>query len=225
MEKIIVLNHKMNMEYEEVQNYLKNIKELEINPIIFPTAIYAKEFVDSGIKTGLQNIYSQNSGPYTGEISPSQAKSIGIDYVLIGHFERRKIFKETNKDINEKIKAAINNNLKVILCVGEGKNENQEEIIKTQIIEGLKDIKEEIIIAYEPTWAIGSNEMPNKKELENIIKYIKSFFDYDIMVLYGGSVGADTIKTIKEVNAVSGYLIGGNSTNISELKKIKEVIS
>lgn len=225
MEKIIALNHKMNMEYEDIKKYLENIKKLEINPIIFPTAIYAKEFVDNGVTTGLQNIYSQNSGPYTGEISPSQAKSLGIDYALIGHFERREIFKETNKDINEKIKAAINNDLKVILCIGEGKNEDYQETIKKQIIEGLKDIKEEIIIAYEPTWAIGSNEIPNQQKIENIIKYIKSFFDYDIMVLYGGSVNAEAIKTLKEVNAVSGYLIGGNSTNISELKRIKEVVS
>lgn len=225
MEKIIALNHKMNLEYDEIKEYIKEIKKIQLNPIIFPTSIYAKELINNNIITGLQNVYHQNKGPYTGEISPRQAKSIGIEYVLVGHYERRELFKETNKEINEKIKSAIENKLKVILCIGEKKEEDYKEVLKKQITESLKDINDKVIIAYEPVWAIGSNEIPSQEEIKKIIKYIKSLFNYDVKVLYGGSVNSQTIKKLKEVNEVSGYLIGSNSTSISELKQIKEVVN
>ncbi len=224
MEKIVALNHKMNMDYDEIKVYIQNLKKLNLDPIVFPTAIYAKDFIENNIKTGLQNIYYQESGSYTGEISPKQAQSLGIEYALIGHFERREIFNETNADINKKVKAALQNNLKVILCIGEKRNEDYKEILKKQIEEGLNGVTKEVIIAYEPVWSIGSKQTLDKKEIENIIKYIKSLFSYDIMVLYGGSVDSAIINDLKEVNIVSGFLIGGNSTNIQELAKIKEVV-
>lgn len=225
MEKIIALNHKMNMNYSEIKDYINELKKLNLNPIVFPTALYIKDFVINDLKTGIQNIYYKNEGPFTGEISPSQAKSIGIDYALIGHLERRELFKENNEEINKKIKAALDNNLKVIFCVGEKKEEDYKIALKKQIEEGLKDVEEEVIIAYEPIWAIGTNETPCKVDIKNVINYIKSLVNYDIMVLYGGSVDSAIVNDLKEVNEVSGFLIGGNSTNISELTKIKEVVS
>ncbi len=224
MEKIIVLNHKMNMRYSEIKDYIKILKKIDLDPIVFPTSIYAKDFIDNKIKTGIQNIYYKNEGPYTGEISGSQARSLGIDYALIGHHERRELFKESNEEINKKIKAALRDNLKVILCVGEKKADDYKKVLKKQIEEGLKDINDEIIIAYEPAWSIGTNEIPCKEEVKNVINYIKSLVNYDIIVLYGGSVDSTVIKDLKEVNEVSGFLIGGNSTNISELIRIKEVV-
>lgn len=224
MEKIIALNHKMNMSYDETKEYINELKKIDLNPIVFPTAIYAKEFVDGNFKTGIQNIYSKNNGPYTGEISPSQAKSLGINYVLIGHSERRELFKETNEEINKKIKSALENDLKVIFCVGEKKEEDYKVVLKNQIETTLNGIDKEIIIAYEPVWAVGTNETPCKEDIKKIIKYIKSLTNYDIMVLYGGSVDSTIIDNLKEVEEVSGFLIGGNSTNISELIKIKEAV-
>lgn len=224
MEKIIALNHKMNMSYDETKEYINELKKIDLNPIVFPTAIYAKEFIDNKFKTGIQNIYSKNNGPYTGEISPSQAKSLGINYALIGHSERRELFKETNEEINKKIKSALENDLKVILCVGEKKEEDYKVILKNQIESALNGIDKEIIIAYEPVWAVGTNETPCKEDIKKIIKYIKSLTNYDIMVLYGGSVDSTIIDNLKEVEEVSGFLIGGNSTNISELIKIKEAV-
>ena len=224
MEKIIVLNHKMNMRYSEIKDYIKILKKIDLDPIVFPTSIYAKDFIDNKIKTGIQNIYYKNEGPYTGEISGSQARSLGIDYALIGHHERRELFKESNEEMNKKIKAALRDNLKVILCVGEKKADDYKKVLKKQIEEGLKDINDEIIIAYEPAWSIGTNEIPCKEEVKNVINYIKSLVNYDIIVLYGGSVDSTVIKDLKEVNEVSGFLIGGNSTNISELIRIKEVV-
>lgn len=225
MEKIIVLNHKMNMRYNEIKDYIKTLKKLNLKPIVFPTSIYAKEFIENNFKTGIQNIYYKNEGPYTGEISVGQAKSLGIEYVLIGHSERREIFSESNEEINKKIKAALRDDLKVILCVGEKKAEDYKKVLKKQITECLKDINEEVIIAYEPVWSIGTNEIPSKEEVKKIINYIKSLTNYDIMVLYGGSVDSTVIKTLKEVEEVSGFIIGGNSTNINELIRIKEVVS
>ena len=224
MEKIVVLNHKMNMRYSEIKDYIKVLKKIDLDSIVFPTSIYAKDFVEHNIKTGIQNIYYKNEGPYTGEISSSQAKSLGIDYVLVGHQERREIFNETNEEINKKIKSALKEKLKVILCVGEKKANDYKKSIKKQIEEGLKDISEEVIIAYEPVWAIGTNETPSIEYIKNVVNYIKSLLNYDIIVLYGGSVDSAVVKELKEVNEVSGFLIGGNSTNISELNRIKEVV-
>lgn len=225
MEKIIALNHKMNMEQNQIEEYIESLKKLDLNVLVFPTSIYAQKFINEDIQTGLQNIYHKENGAYTGEISPKQAKSIGVSHVIIGHSERRCIFGETNEEINKKIKHAQENNLKVILCVGEKQNEYYKEILKSQIEEGLKDIKEEVIIAYEPVWAIGNKITPSNNEIEEILKYIKSLFNYNVKVLYGGSVNSETIKTLKEVNEVAGYLIGGVSTDINELEKIKEVLN
>lgn len=224
MEKIIALNHKMNMEQEQINQYINSLKKLDLNVVVFPTAIYAKSFINEGFQTGLQNIYHKENGAYTGEVSPKQAKSIGVSHVIIGHSERRCIFGETNEDINKKIKQAQENNIKVILCIGEKQNEYYKEILKKQIEEGLKNITEEVIIAYEPVWAIGNKITPSNREIEEILKYIKSLFKYNVKVLYGGSVNSETIKTLKEVNEVAGYLIGGVSTDIKELEKIKEVL-
>ena len=224
MEKIIALNHKMNLNYGELKTYINGLKKLNLNVLVFPTSIYAKTFIDSGLPTGLQNIYFHKRGAYTGEISPKQAASLGIKYVLIGHSERREKFHETLEDINNKIRCALMEDLNVILCVGEDDGEDYKVVLKKQILTALKDISGEIMIAYEPKWAIGSQVIPSNKRIEAAVKYIKSLFDYDVKVLYGGSVNSETIKTLNEVNVVSGYLIGGGSTNLNELKKIKEVV-
>ena len=224
MEKIIALNHKMNMDYDELQNYIQDLKQLKLNPLVFPTAIHAPYFVRNNFQTGLQNIYFQDNGAYTGETSPKQARKLGIKYVLVGHSERREIFSESNQEINKKIRLALDNDLKVILCVGEKQDEDYKKVIKNQLEEGLKNITTPVIIAYEPVWAIGSGKIPDNHHIENVIKYIKSLINYDVKVLYGGSINSQNIKQINEVKNVSGYLIGGSSTNISELKKIKEVV-
>ncbi len=227
MEKIIVANHKMNMTLQDTQEYIKVLKNASFKPIICPTSIYAKIFIDSGFETALQNVYFENKGAYTGEISPWQAKSLGVKYVIIGHSERREIFKEDNKQINKKIKKALENELKVILCIGETLEQraNYQTVLSKQITEGLKDIEDRIIIAYEPIWAIGTGIIPTNEEITETTKFIKSLFSYDVDVLYGGSVNKNNIEALKEVNVVSGYLIGGASIYAEELIKIGEVVS
>lgn len=223
MEKIVVANHKMNLDLNEIKDFISKTKGKQV--IVCPTSIYTSYFIDGGIVTGLQNIYHEDFGAYTGEISPKQAKSLGIDYAIIGHSERRTVFKEDNNIINKKIKKALENGLKVIFCIGEKLNEDYKVVLENQITEGLNNIQEEIIVAYEPVWSIGTGKIPTNEDIIKVTNYIKEFFSYEVKVLYGGSVNTSNINTLNEVKEVSGYLIGGASTNADELIKIIEVVS
>ena len=224
MEKIIIANHKMNLNKDQIKNYINVIKNTKLNIVIAPTSIYIPYFIENNIKTALQNIYSENEGYYTGEISPMQAKKMNVEYVMIGHSERRRVFNETDEDINKKIKKALENNLKVILFIGDNIGEDYKEILHNQIIEDLKDVTKEVIIAYEPVYAIGTNITPEKEELKEIIKYIKNHFKYNVKVLYGGSVTKKTAKNLK-MNELDGYVIASSSLNPDEFLEIGEVLS
>ncbi len=224
MAKMMVANHKMNMDLPDILNYIAKLKQIDKEIIICPTAIYAPYFIKAGFTTGLQNIYYQDKGAYTGEISAAQAKSLGAEYVIIGHSERRDIFKETNQDINKKIQKALEHDLKVILCLGEHQDEDYHQVLAQQLQECLAGIDREVIIAYEPVWAIGTGLTPTNEQITQAITYIKSLLDYDVKILYGGSVNSKNIEILNAVNVVSGYLIGGASTKIDELIKISEVV-
>ncbi len=233
--KLVVANFKMSMDTSDVNNYLKDIATLDNkNVVICPTSIYLPYFLKKKFEVGLQNVYKEDLGAYTGEISPKQAYSIGVRYVILGHSERRQYFKETNEFVNEKIKACLKNNLKVILCIGETKEERDllktKRILKKQIVSCLKDLKsiQNVVIAYEPIWSIGTNITPTNAEIEDAITFIKDvvweLFEAKIKVLYGGSVNENNIKSLNSINNVDGFLVGGASTNYSKFKKIiKEV--
>ena len=233
--KLVVANFKMSMDTSDVNNYLKDIATLDNkNVVICPTSIYLPYFLKKKFEVGLQNVYKEDLGAYTGEISPKQAYSIGVRYVILGHSERRQYFKETNEFVNEKIKACLKDNLKVILCIGETKEERDllktKRILKKQIVSCLKDLKsiQNVVIAYEPIWSIGTNITPTNAEIEDAITFIKDvvweLFEAKIKVLYGGSVNENNIKSLNSINNVDGFLVGGASTNYSKFKKIiKEV--
>ncbi len=223
MEKLIVANHKMNLTYKEMTNYLNEIKDLDI--IFFPSSIYIPYFSGNKIKAGIQNIYVGDFGSYTGEISAYQAKSIGVSFALIGHAERRILFKEDDELINKKVKSALHNNLNVILCVGEDKTDDYKSVIENQIKKDLEGIDKEVIISYEPIWAIGNGITPPIEKIEEVITFIKSLFDYDVKVIYGGSVGTYNIDTLNKIPNVSGFIVGAESLDTKKLKKIREVTS
>ena len=224
MEKIIIANQKMNMTLDDTKKFIKGLLKANFNYIVCPSSLYIPYYVGKGIDTGIQNIYTEDFGAYTGEVSACQAKSVGVKYVLIGHSERRRIFNETDSEVNLKVKKALENELKVILCVGENLGEDYKEVLHRQISLGLKDINDEVIIAYEPVYSIGTGIVPSNEEIIEVIKYIKSLFDYDVKVLYGGSVNLDTAEKLKEIDLLSGYLVGTAATKIDEFIKIGEVL-
>lgn len=228
MKKLVLANLKMYLNNKiDVQNYLNELKEDKDKFIAFPPIIYLDKFLQNGFTSGVQNISVHKEGAHTGEVSAWSACEVGAKYALIGHSEIKQNTNESDEVINQKIKTALNHNLKVVLCVGENieaYNQNQTKaILKSQIHNALKDIKDEIIISYEPVWAIGSGSTPTNNEIEDIVNYIKSLFTYDIKVLYGGSVSEKNIETLNQIKNLDGFLIGYAATIPSSLKKIIEV--
>ena len=181
---------------------------------------FHKKFKNCLIDIGAQNCHENDDyGAHTGYINSKMLKSIGANYVIIGHSENRKKG-ENNNLINLKVKSAIKAKLKVILCIGETLSEKRKRktksILSKQIKIGLKNIKKNsnIFIAYEPIWSIGTGNIPNQYELEKILEFIKKRFKGKApKILYGGSVNPQNIMDLKGVNYLDGFLIGGASQN------------
>ena len=227
MTKLVLANLKMYLNNKiDTQNYLNDLKQEKDKFIVFPPIIYLDRFIQNGFITGIQNISVHKEGAHTGEVSALSAYDLGAKYVLLGHSEIRQKG-ESDELINQKIKIALKNNLKVVLCVGENLeayNQNQtKEIINNQISKALKNIDEEIMISYEPVWAIGTGKTPTNNEIEDVVSYIKSLFNYKIKVLYGGSVSENNIESLNKIKNLDGFLIGHAATKPSSLKKIIEV--
>ena len=224
--KLICCNFKMNLLKKDISNYLNTINnKIEKEKVIFfPSIPYIEEFSKNGYLVGSQDISFVDFGSITGDTSINQLKELGITYTIIGHSERRKFF-DDDKYISKKIKLALNNNIKVILCIGEFEKNIQEEtniFLKNEIDLAFIDNKElinnnNLIIAYEPIWAIGSGVMPDEKCLSNTISFIKNYVmntcNLNLKVLYGGSINLDNIKNIEKITEIDGYLIGGSSLN------------
>ena len=235
--KYIIANLKMNMSTTEISEYLKKInkKIFVSNLIICPTSIYIPYFLNHSYDVGIQNIFYENDGPFTGEISPKQASSLGIKYAIIGHSDRRNIG-EDNLIINKKIKKTLENGMKVILCIGETFEEREmfktDRVLKQQILSALRGISKKdftnILIAYEPVWAVGTNKLPNKKEIGACISFIKNICKINLegipFILYGGSINEKNIIELNEIDDVDGFLIGNSSCNADKLIKIIDVI-
>ena len=241
----IIANWKMNpVSFGEVDNLIKTIKKGikksdQVKIIICPPVVYLSRIkINSSFDLGVQNIFWEDKGAYTGEISAAIAKNLKVRYTIIGHSERRKYLKETDEMINLKIQSALKNNLKPILCVGETLKEKQEdktsEIIVNQIEKALKNISKFKIqnskfqVAYEPIWAIGTGETPLTDEIMSanllIKKTISGLYDRETAektpILYGGSVNSKNAYDFVSKTGMNGLLIGGASLNGSEFVKI-----
>lgn len=229
MPKIVVGNMKMMLTKYQVESCIDIIdkkKFSNIDLILCPSYIYLSWFEAKNYSLGAQNVFYKQKGAYTGEISPMQLKDLGVKYSIIGHSERRILFNEDDDLINKKIKACLEENLNIILCIGENKEQKDMKkssvIIKKQITKALSNIKKEdlnkIIIAYEPIYAIGTGYSLDINEINSNIKFIKKIlkntFDYECKVIYGGSVSKDNIKDITEVS--DGVMIGKLSSNIDD---------
>ncbi len=231
--KLIIANLKTYMTAIDISQYLKQLKEVNNdNLIICPSNLYIPYFLKD-FKVGAQNVLDQDLGANTGEVVAKQLNSLGIKYSIVGHSERRAYFKETNELINRKINACLKERITPILCIGETyaqyKNKETKYVLKKQIKEALKNINGEVIIAYEPIWAIGTGVVPTTDIINEVTLYIKEIvkntYNKDVLVLYGGSVNDKNINELNTINIVDGYLIGKASTDALTLKNILEAVS
>ncbi|MDD2435399.1 MAG: triose-phosphate isomerase [Bacilli bacterium] len=238
--KLVVANLKMNFVYDEIKSYiLQAKKEITTSQVVIcPTSIYIPYFLQGNYALGVQNTADDSEGVYTGELSPKQAYSMGVKYTILGHSERRIKFNEDDLMVNKKVIEAIKHNLTVILCVGETQSERAlrktEQVVKRQLINCLRgleyDMFHNIVIAYEPVWAIGSNITPTVEDIIGITNYIKnavsSSYQYEnIRVLYGGSVNEKNIRELNSINEVDGFLVGTASLDFQKLTKIINVVT
>ncbi len=247
MKKYIMGNFKMNMTLKETESYIEKFLPLvetsKNEVVIFPSftnlMFASQKLTASKVMLGAQNIHFESKGAFTGEVTSSQIASVGAKYVILGHSERRKYNLEKNEVINKKIKEALGQGLKVVLCVGETKYERQnkkyKQVIQKELLECLKGLYENelknIVVAYEPIWSIGTGKLPAVKEIEEVVKIIREqiMTEYsekaskNIKVLYGGSVSSQNAKIFSIINGVNGLLVGGASLNPEEFAKICKV--
>ena len=242
--KVIAGNWKMNMLPNDAINFIEKLsiltKETQNEVIIcapYTDLFYALLMAqNTHIKIGAQNMHFEKKGAFTGEISGEMLKTIRVEYVIIGHSERREYFAETDETVNKKVKAAYEVGLKPILCVGETLEQREqgktEEVITNQTekaLEGLsKEQVEEVIIAYEPIWAIGTGKTATAEDAENSIKAIREKIATQygnevaqkVIIQYGGSVKSGNSKELFDMPDIDGGLVGGASLDAEEFAKI-----
>lgn len=234
--KIIIANMKMNLTIDMIHEYISKMSKYK-DFIICPSSLYVPYFIQEGFKVGVQNISEHFMGENTGEISVNQVVSMGIKYVIVGHSDRRQHFKEKDDVVNKKVCIATDNNLTCILCVGETILEKKagitKEVIRKQVIDDLNNVNKErynnILIAYEPMWAIGTGVVPTKDEIIEIVNFIKQTasdkYDFVPLVLYGGSTNENNIEELSKINVVDGFLIGGACLIPEKFIKIIETVN
>ena len=242
--KVIAGNWKMNMLPNEAIEYIEKLSKFvkDTNNEVVLCVPYVDLFYalltaqNTNIKIGAQNMHFEEKGAYTGEVSPKMLKAINVEYVIIGHSERRQYFNETDETVNKKVKAAFENGLKPIVCVGETlqQRENGEtaKIITNQTklaLEGLTNEQvENTIIAYEPIWAIGTGKTATSEDANNSIKEIRNEIAKNygqntadrVIIQYGGSVKSKNAKELFTMSDIDGGLVGGASLDPEEFSKI-----
>lgn len=230
--KLIIANLKMNLTLDKILDYKKIINEKQDNLIIAPPYIYLDVMKSQNYDIASQDGYYVDNGAYTGEVSFNQLKSMGVNYSIIGHSERRQKFNETNNIVKEKYLSSLRNGITPIVCVGETKEErlsNKTFDIIEEEIKVLMDSKtESIIIAYEPIWAIGTGLTPTLEEIESVHKFIKEIlnkYNLNSKILYGGSVNLNNIKEFSKSDHIDGFLIGSASLDPNNLlNMINEIV-
>jgi len=243
---IIAGNWKMNKDIKETFDFLLPLKNnligqnLSVEVVVCPpfTSLFvASEMLkETNIKLGAQNVFYEVEGAYTGEISPKMLKSVKCEYVIIGHSERRKYFYETDEIVNKKVKKAIEFGLKPIICVGETLEEREKgitfNVLERQVkgaFEGLSsDQIKEVVIAYEPVWAIGTGRNATPEQAQEAQKFIRElvaelFNDevaQNLTIQYGGSVTPENAYSLLSQPDVDGALVGGASLKVDSFLKI-----
>lgn len=232
---IIAGNWKMNMSIKEGVEFIKSIKTplegTDVEVVICAPFTMLKDLKEtakgSNIKIGAQNMHYNENGAFTGEISPMMLKEIDMDYVIIGHSERRQYYNETDETVNKKVIKALEVGILPIMCCGETLEEREAEqtkdIVKNQIINGIKGISNDdmkkVVIAYEPIWAIGTGKTASSEEANEVIAYIRETLkdiygeetSEEVRIQYGGSVKPANVEEIMNQPDIDGALVGGAS--------------
>ncbi|MDD2505361.1 MAG: triose-phosphate isomerase [Bacilli bacterium] len=215
---LIILNHKMNLNIKEIKEYEKSLRNYNI--VIMPQTLYMSLFTEGEYILGSQCISEYTA---TGGVSVEALVHLGVKYVLVGHYERRSIKRDTNEVIIKKIVECLKNNIIPILCIGD-EDVKENESLKQQINIVFNNVKEgldKIIIAYEPIQNIGTDSFLNFKIIEEKIffihQYVKEKFFLTKDILYGGSVNSKNIKNLKNINHLKGVILGSASLNIKEV--------
>lgn len=244
---LIAGNWKMNLNSSEASELADSIvnqvgTQMEVAVCVCPTYTslesVSKKVVDSNIALGAQNMYHENSGAFTGEISPEMLRHLFVNYVIVGHSERRQYFGETDKDVNKKTLAALEASLKPIVCVGESLKEREsgklESVISSQIKGALKGISanyaDQLVIAYEPVWAIGTGKTATPEDAEAVHLFIRKLLlkllgkeaAGKIRILYGGSMKPENAEELLAQENIDGGLIGGASLKAHTFTSIVE---
>lgn len=244
--KLIIGNWKMNLSVHDASLYLHTLSEKvktrrDVDVVLAPTML-ALQTMSLQVnlrqfKLAAQNFYWRDSGAYTGEVSATQLRGI-VNYGLVGHSERRYVFHETDKDVRAKVQAAIRNGIRPVLCIGETAGERAMgetfDVLNDQLLTGLANVTsdelEQVVIAYEPVWAIGTGDNALPGDVTKAVVAIRRQLAHlygkkvseDIQVLYGGSVTADSAADYLAIEGVDGLLVGGASLKVVEFTTILE---
>lgn len=237
---LIVANWKMHVSLKRGRELAREINnestitgvEIVICPPFTHLKVVGRQLTD--VRLGAQDVFWEVRGPYTGEISPKTLLELGCTYVIVGHSERRTHLAETDEMINRKIKAAFKAGLVPILCIGEALEQRERgdtlQVISEQLkldLSGLKEIKE-LVISYEPVWAIGTGQPVEPADLEEAARYIRGFIEekFDpkvagqVRLLYGGSVVAENVLDFLNTDGINGVLVGGASINLTDFMNL-----
>lgn len=242
--KIIAGNWKMNKNATEAVEFINELKAKDLNKevdvVVCPTFVCLPQAVEaakgSAVKVGAQNIHWADNGAFTGEISGEMLKNIGVEYVIIGHSERRQYFGETDETVNNRLKAALKYDLKPIVCVGELLEEREagitNKVLDTQVRGALKDIAANdvanLVVAYEPVWAIGTGKTASSEDANDACKFIretiKALYNEEVAnkvrIQYGGSVKASNANELFNTTDIDGGLVGGASLKLDDFTNI-----
>ncbi len=244
MKPLIIANWKCNpVSLEEAKNLLDSLnKEIDNNlnsaeVVACPPSVFLSSLVKEGqIAFGAQNCFSEDKGAFTGEISVRMIESIGCKYVILGHSERRNIFKETNEEINKKVLKVINSRVIPVLCIGENGEEREKEgtfeVLEEQLTKCLEGVPEEkagsIVLAYEPVWAIGTGKFADTEKIKEVRTFLKEFISQkynkkaadNLKIIYGGSVDSNNVYSYLSEANMDGVLVGGASLKADEFLKL-----
>jgi len=247
---IIAGNWKMNKTVKEAEEFVSNLDgklpdPKRVQAVVIPPDLFIDRLIQkakgTALQIGAQNCYWKESGAYTGETSPAALRDLGVQFVVLGHSERREYFHETDEDVNKKVHAVLDQSMTPIICVGETSEEQDagktEEKIKRQVEEALKEVSQEqaskLIIAYEPIWAIGTGKTASAAQANDRAKLIREtvagLYSNEtadqLRIQYGGSVKPENIKELLTKSDIDGALVGGASLETESFMKLLEAAS